>query len=76
MNFKLTTYPCLDSAREAYTIECFETRSELIAAKVSCANLLLFLQDKLKVIDDESNLFICEEIIEGEWQEVDLQDYE
>jgi hypothetical protein len=76
MKFKLTIHPCFDSAKEAYTSELFETRCQLIAAKNACANLLLFLQDKLKAMDDETNIFICEEHVDGEWQDLELDDYE
>lgn len=71
MNYKLTIHPCLDSAKEAYTTYRFETKKELVSAKNACADLLLFLQDKLRVMDDESNAFICEELISGEWEEID-----
>ena len=70
MNFKLTVHPCLESAFEAYTSMKFETKQELLAAKNSCANLLLFLQDQLGAMDDESNMFICEQFIDGEWEEL------
>jgi hypothetical protein len=73
MNFKLTIHPCFDSAKKAYTTELFETREEMIAAKNACANLLLFLQDKLKVMDDESNVFICEELTNCEWEELEFE---
>lgn len=71
MKYKLTIHPCFYSAREAYTTYLFETKPQLIAAKNACANLLLFLQDQLKAMDDESNIFICEERIDGEWLELE-----
>jgi hypothetical protein len=71
MEYKLTIHPCLDSANEAYTTCKFETKSELMAAKNACADLLLFLQDKLRAMDDESNMFICEKLIDGEWEELE-----
>lgn len=76
MKFKLTIHPCLESARGAYTTYHFETRLEIVSAKNACAELILFLQDKLKAMDDESNMFICEEFIDGEWQEFEHEDYE
>lgn len=75
MKCKLTIHPCFDSAPDAYTSYKFETESELMAAKNACADLLLFLQDKLKVMDDESNVFICEEFVDGEWVEIE-EDYD
>ena len=71
MKFKLTIHPCMDSAGEAYVSEFFESKKELLAASNSCANLLLFLQDKLKAMPDECNMFICEEKIDNEWVEID-----
>jgi hypothetical protein len=71
MKFKLTIHPCLETANQAYTTGFFETKNELVAAKNACANLLLFLQDQLKAMDDESNMFICEEHVDGEWKEID-----
>ena len=68
MKFKLTIYPCTETAIDAFTTDFFETKCELIAAENACANLLLFLQDKLKVMDDESNMFICEQLIDGKWE--------
>jgi hypothetical protein len=76
MNYKLTIYPCLETANQAFTTEFFEFLVELVAAKNACANLLLFLQDRVEVMDDESNMFICEVYIDGEWEELDLDDYE
>ena len=76
MKYKLTIYPVMDSGKEAYTSELFETRKELLAAKNACANLLLFLQDKLKVMPDESNMFLLEEKVNDDWEELETEDYE
>ena len=74
MKFKLTIHPCFDSAREANTTELFESKKELLAAKNACANLLLFIQDKLKAMPDETNWFICEEKIGNDWVELESED--
>ncbi|MCP5006897.1 MAG: hypothetical protein GY941_23565 [Planctomycetes bacterium] len=70
MNFKLTVFPALETGNQ-YTTFKFETKPELLAASHCSAMLLLFLQDNLKVMDDFSNAFICEELINGEWQELE-----
>lgn len=75
MEFKLTIYPALEGMRIGgdvpYETFKFETKRELMAAKYCAADLLLFLQDKIKVMDDYSNIFLCEEFIDGEWEEIE-----
>jgi hypothetical protein len=71
MEYKLTIHPTMDTASEAYTTYLFETKKEMEAGKNCCADLLLFLQDKLGAMDDETNMFICEEKVDGEWEEID-----
>lgn len=70
MNFKLTIFPAIEEGN-SYTTFKFETKKELLAAHDCSAKLLLFLQDNIKVMDDFSNVFICEELIDGEWEEID-----
>ncbi len=70
MDYKLTIYPIMDTSMDAHTTYNFETEKELMAGKNSCADLLLYLQDKLKAMDDESNMFICEKLINGEWEDI------
>jgi len=70
MNFKLTIFPAIETGDRYKTFK-FETKPELMAAKNTSADILLFLQDDLGVMDDFSNIFICEELIEGYWQELD-----
>jgi hypothetical protein len=70
MNFRLIIYPAIEAGNPS-TRFLFETRAELDAALNSCAGLLLFMQDMAKVMDDYSNCFICEESIDGEWEEIE-----
>ena len=49
----------------------FKTKVELEAAAKACADLLLFLQDDLYVMEGYSNMFIKEEKIDGEWLELE-----
>ena len=71
MNFRLEIHPALELDTETSTRFLFETKQELVAAKYCAADLLLFLQDKLQVMEDFSNIFICQESIDGEWEEID-----
>lgn len=66
--FKLTIFPAIDRGFNAISFE-FDSVAEMMAAKNSCADLLLFLQDDLKVMRDYSNGFEVEEFIDGEWEE-------
>lgn len=52
----------------------FKTKAELIAVKNSLADMLLFLQDDLKVMEDYSNSFDCQKLVDGEW--IDIEDTE
>ena len=70
MKFRLTIHPIFDTGPEAYTTARFETKKELVAASYATSSLLLFLQDQLHVMDDESNMFIEEEFVDGEWEEI------
>lgn len=61
----------MDTDSSSWTSYLFETKEEMEAAKHCCADMLLFLQDKIKVMDDESNMFICEKSVGGEWEVLD-----
>ena len=69
MKYKLTINPAME-AGEFWTIFEFETEAELNAAKNTAADLLLFIQDKAKVMEDYSNIFISEVLVDGEWEEI------
>ena len=71
MKFKLTIHPALEVSRSMYESYRFETKAELKAASETASCLLLFMQDKACVMEDYSNMFIEEELINGEWQEID-----
>ena len=76
MKFKLTIYPALEAGNPSVSYR-FETLKELNAAKDTCADLLIFLQDKAKVMNDYSNMFLKESLSEsGEWLEIDEMDDE
>lgn len=71
-NYKLQIYPDLTYANRNKSISMlFTSIEELNAAETMAANLLLFLQDDIKVMRDSSNVFLCEELICGEWEEME-----
>lgn len=70
MKYKLTIHPNIDNASEIYTTFRYETLQELKAGKDTAADLLLFLQDKAKLMNDYSNMFVCEELVNGDWVEL------
>ena len=71
MKYKLTIYPVIDKDHSKKILFQFETNAELLAAKNSTADLLLFLQDEMKIMPDSSNIFVCEKLVDGEWEEID-----
>ena len=70
MKYKLTIQPALELG-DFWEIYKFETKAELKAASETASQLLLFMQDKAKVMADYSNMFIEEELINGEWQDIE-----
>jgi hypothetical protein len=68
MKYRMHIYPAMEDSAHGITFT-FETAEQMIVAKECCANLLLFVQDELKVMKDYSNSFELEEIIDGEWEE-------
>lgn len=69
--YKLTIYPAWDADNEGFTEQEFKTLSELLAAKETAANLLLYIQDEMRLMGDYSNMFIKEIFVDGEWEEYD-----
>lgn len=70
MDFRLTICPAVEGGRSSISF-VFETKKELIAAKNTAADLLLFLQIKIKVMDDYSNIFISEEKVGHDWEKIE-----
>lgn len=71
MKYKLTIHPAME-AGEFWQVFRFETEAELDAARNTAADLLLFMQNKAKVMDNYSNMFISEVLVDGEWEEIAL----
>ena len=75
LDYRLTIHPDMDNARCAFDTFQFETKKELTASINTVSQLLIFMQDKLKIMPDTSNMFISEKLINGEWEEIlDLDD--
>lgn len=64
MKYKLTILSSTPTASREWS---FESRLELDAARKSCADLLLFLQDEAKLMQDNSNVFLIAEIYNDGW---------
>jgi hypothetical protein len=74
MKYRLTIYPAFDLDTGASKEFLFETLPELLAAYESCSLLLIYLQDEITVMEDYSNMFISEQLVDGEWKEIEEGD--
>ena len=71
LNFSLRITPAIEQGG-GYKEFLFDSLKELNAAKDTCADMLLFMQDRLKIMDDYSNSFVSEQrISDSEWVELD-----
>lgn len=68
MNYRVTVFPAIEVTFEAITME-FETEKEMLAAEQAMADLVLFLQDTVELMDDYSNVFTMERFVDGEWED-------
>jgi len=68
-NFALTIIPAIEAGGGSKGF-LFESLAELVSAKDTCADMLLFMQDQLKVMKDYSNGFIAQQYIDSEWVEL------
>jgi hypothetical protein len=76
MKYRLTIHPDMDNSIDACDTFKFETKAELTASINTVAQLLIFMQDKLKIMPDSANMFISEKLVDGEWEEIlDLDEY-
>lgn len=70
-NFSLTIIPAIEAGGGNKEF-LFKSLDELVAARETCADMLLFMQNTLKIMDDYSNCFISEKRISAsEWIELD-----
>ena len=70
--FRVSVYPAIGKYGLSKTFE-FETSAEMESASNAMADLLLYLQDDLKIMEDYSNAFIEEEWSDKDhqWMEID-----
>jgi len=68
--YRLTIIPAMEVSSKSISFE-FGSKLELDNAKNNIADLLLFIQDDVKAMEDYSNVFICECFEDGEWQEIE-----
>lgn len=69
--YRLTIYPAFEISTRPSKEFYFTTMQEIGAAKEACADLLLYLQDEIKVMQPYSNMFVCEVFEDGEWVEIE-----
>lgn len=68
MKYRLLIMPALEHGNDSMEIK-FETAEQVVAAKNACADLLLFMQNKMKIMPDFSNSIDMEVFIDGDWEE-------
>ena len=66
--YKLIIYPDMDSNRSKFKKFEFDTLKEMLAARDTAADTLLFIQDDLKIMESMSNMFILEELVNGVYE--------
>jgi len=67
-NFKLTIFPAVEAGHSSISF-LYNTAEEMVASKDTSANLLIYIQDTVKVMGDYSNVFYMEVNVDGEWEE-------
>ena len=66
--YRLTIMPALEVGG-SYKKWTFDTLEEVVAAKNTSAELLLFIQDTMGIMRDYSNIFEVSELVDGEWED-------
>ena len=70
MTYRLTINPALERSNTVIS-RTFACISQLDLVKEFTADLLLFLQDEIGVMEDYSNYFFVEELVGGVWEELE-----
>ena len=71
MKYRLTINPAVESSRQLVTSFEYEEKKVMDIAASNMADLLLFLQDDIAVMNDFSNIFEKQENVNGEWVTID-----
>lgn len=66
MKYKMSITPAIEKTGKSKVFH-YETYEQMIAAKDTASDLLLFIQDDISVMTDFSNDFHLQELIDGEW---------
>ena len=69
--FRVSIVPAMDTRGYKNLELYFGTIEEAKAATETAGMLLLFLQDDLRVMSDESNMIYIEQYVEGDWEELE-----
>lgn len=66
--YRLTIHPDIDFNGKEKLVEYFDTQDEMCDYEAGAADILLFVQNKLNIMPDRTNLFIQEKLIDGNYE--------
>jgi len=69
--YKLIIHPAACEFPNAFIERLYLTLEQAKAASNACADLLLFLQDDMEVMNDYANMFVVVQKVDGEWCEIE-----
>ena len=70
MKYRVRAWPAIEATAKEKTIEC-KTKKDAVIVQNAIADILLFLQDDIKVMHDYSNSIIIERVSScGTWEEI------
>jgi hypothetical protein len=68
MNYRMSIAPAIEVSGKTVNF-VYETSEQMLASRDTAADLLLFIQDSMKLMPDYSNIFDLEVKVGGEWEE-------
>ena len=71
MSFRLTINPAMSEGNNTISFT-YTTNDQMDRSANDMADMLLFLQDTIQVMPDYSNMFIKEQFVGGDWEEVEI----